>query len=98
MTRTRTYPIWRYHPEKEPLIVRSLEQDENLGDGWVDSPNDFPKVEETPEVALEPVVKAPAPVVEPPKKAEPVVAPVVAEKPVEKHVLPTSRRGKFRGV
>jgi hypothetical protein len=41
------YPIWRYHQEKCPagLIVYSSEQDNSLGDGWVDSPGKFTKEE-----------------------------------------------------
>ena len=47
------YPKWKYHPEKEAVIVASEQQEKELGKGWVESPADY-GVETTPgEVADE---------------------------------------------
>ena len=40
----KTYPRWRYHPEKGGLIVQSDAHERSLGDGWFDSPAEFPVV------------------------------------------------------
>lgn len=41
------FPIWKYHKEKLPegKIVRSAEEFEALGPGWVDSPAQFSEVQ-----------------------------------------------------
>jgi len=31
------YPAWRFHPTKPAVVVASAAEDEQLGDGWVDS-------------------------------------------------------------
>lgn len=40
------YPKWLYHKEEEPMLVKSKEQHEALGDEWKESPADFPAEEE----------------------------------------------------
>lgn len=35
------WPRWRYHKEKDALIVHSDEQNKALGAGWADSPAEF---------------------------------------------------------
>jgi len=32
------YPSWRYHAQKEPVIVQNDKEDELLGEGWSESP------------------------------------------------------------
>lgn len=32
------YPTWRYHKEREPVVVNDAEADEALGKGWADRP------------------------------------------------------------
>lgn len=37
------YPKWKYHPNKEAIIVHSKQEERKLGSAWVDSPADYPK-------------------------------------------------------
>jgi hypothetical protein len=32
------YPKWKYHPDKEPLIVPDADSENALGSDWYDSP------------------------------------------------------------
>src|ERR1700761_7675151 len=34
------YPKYKYHSEKEPVVIQNEEQEERLGDEWKDSPAD----------------------------------------------------------
>ena len=43
---SHVFPKWLYHPEKDAMIVRSQEQLDSLGEGWVNSPADFPPMDE----------------------------------------------------
>jgi len=36
----KVYPRYMYHPDYEPLVVNSAEEEEEL-DGWYDSPADY---------------------------------------------------------
>jgi hypothetical protein len=36
----KVYPRYMYHPDYEPLVVASAEEEEELG-GWYDSPADY---------------------------------------------------------
>ena len=35
------FPSWRYHRDKEPVLVKNHEEEKALGSGWVDSPAKF---------------------------------------------------------
>lgn len=52
----RTYPRWIHHPQKESVVVLSAAHEASLGDGWYDSPADFPQA-----------AAPPVPIPEPPK-------------------------------
>lgn len=32
------FPKWKYHPDKEPVIVADYDAEKALGDDWYDSP------------------------------------------------------------
>ena len=34
----KAYPKWKYHPMEIPVIVKNQAEEDNLGDGWHDSP------------------------------------------------------------
>lgn len=36
-----SFPKWKYHAEKEALVVDSELEEQALGEGWRDSPADF---------------------------------------------------------
>ena len=37
------YPKWLYHPEQPAQVVQSEQGEKALGEGWVESPADFPE-------------------------------------------------------
>lgn len=47
------FPIWQYHKEFGGKIIRSSEEYDALGDGWVSSPADFEKDLKKPEIKLD---------------------------------------------
>lgn len=51
-----SFPRWRYHKKLKPegIIVQTLEQNEALGAGWVDSPAEFEQ--DAPAVVAEAIV------------------------------------------
>lgn len=38
----RQYPRWLHHPEQGSVIVRDEKHEQALGEGWFDSPAQFP--------------------------------------------------------
>ena len=59
------YPKFLYHPEKAPRVVKSKEEHEALGPGWVESPAEFgvetcPGKTPDPVIALQKASMAPA--------------------------------------
>lgn len=71
------YPLWKYHPScPDGVLVKSAEQLEAIGEGWVDSPTLFPPPPPPPE---------PEPIkVEVVKHSEVVKEPAEEPKPVKK--------------
>lgn len=51
------YPAMRYHPEKDPVIVQSEDDDLALGSAWVDSPAKY-GVETCPAAKPCPIIAA----------------------------------------
>jgi hypothetical protein len=47
------YPKCKHHPVFGPRLVHTAEQEAVIGEGWFDSPADFPPVPETPQGAVE---------------------------------------------
>jgi hypothetical protein len=37
----RVYPSWRYHRTKPAVIVKSQQEEADLGEGWADTPAAF---------------------------------------------------------
>lgn len=35
------YPKWKFHPEKEAVIVQSQKEERKLGPDWADSPAEY---------------------------------------------------------
>lgn len=44
----RQYPRWIHHPNGRSVIVNSPAHEEAHGEGWYDTPADFPKPEVAP--------------------------------------------------
>lgn len=61
----REYPRWIHHPNGRSVIVNSHEHEAAQGDGWYDTPADFPKPEVAPEAP--PAPSDPGPVEGKPK-------------------------------
>lgn len=40
-----SYPKWKYHAEKAPVVVASKDEEQALGSSWADSPADLAKAE-----------------------------------------------------
>jgi hypothetical protein len=38
----QTHPKWKYHPTQPACIVQDEDEEAQLGEGWFDSPNQFP--------------------------------------------------------
>lgn len=55
MQKFHEYPKFKYHPEKDPVIVHSKEHEKSLGDGWHNSPADY-GVETCPGPTPDPVI------------------------------------------
>lgn len=54
----KNYPTWRYHSTENPRVVKSEVEENNLGDGWADTPAAFHTPEPFSEPKPEPVVVA----------------------------------------
>jgi hypothetical protein len=55
--RFQEFPKMKYHPKHEPIIVQNAEEENALGRGWVNTPNDFPKPSRSVAVLQGPVKK-----------------------------------------
>lgn len=53
MNELSSYPKWKYHPEKEAVVIESIQEEKELGPGWFDSPAAF-GVETCPGVKPDP--------------------------------------------
>lgn len=71
----REYPRWVHHPNGRSVIVNGPEHEVAMGDGWYDSPVDFP----APEVAPEPPALLNEPADQPKVKGKPGPKPKVKE-------------------
>lgn len=54
MRKFQEFPKWKYHPEKEPLIVRDADAESALGQGWFDNPGDAKDAKEAIALAESP--------------------------------------------
>lgn len=43
------FPKFKYHPELEAVIVHTPDEETALGDGWYNTPADFPQAEAEPQ-------------------------------------------------
>lgn len=47
------YPKFLYHKEKGKILIKSVEEEKELGQGWKDTPAAFLKQDEAKETVLE---------------------------------------------
>jgi hypothetical protein len=36
----KLYPAWKFHPTKKPVLVNNAREEDALGDGWFDQPDE----------------------------------------------------------
>ncbi len=54
---TREYPRWLHHPNGKSVIAPNAAYEASLGEGWYDTPADFPPAEQEAVAPVEVKVK-----------------------------------------